>query len=977
MTAAPDPYDDVDPFAPAPPRTTQDTLFGETAPTEQAAPRPAWACRATRADGTLCVQEGTRDGYCHIHDPEGSYTRQRRTTPEPPSAAAPHPEPALEYRMEPSGPAHTQITTPNSTPALHDALRTVPGARWDNDTRTFVIPHHRRTARALRAVLASPAAAGLTARVHPDTVTALRTAADDPNPPPDVTLVVNPDGAGVRVDTPHTDALRNALTRLSATWRNDHWFVPLANAARLTGLGAAHDLTIAPDVLRALDERHGNLAYDGTVDGLRGIPVTELASVASARKIKDESLADRMAEFGIENVYDLLMLVPRRYLDRQSLTPIAQLPIGDDAGVVATVKSVGRYDRSKRLVRHVVNDGTADLTVTFFNSPWQAHRFKSGEKVAIYGKVEVWEGGGRRVIQMTNPVMDPLGDDTAMIVPIYPQSPKNRVTTWDLHTAAMEAVRRLGPLQDPLPPDMITRLELVDRATAYQQVHHPDSIDSANAARTRLAFDELLRMQLALLMAKHAAEDTDKGVTHNPDYSLTRRFLNAMPFPLTGAQTRALSEIRDDLIAPFPAHRLIQGDVGAGKTLVALLAMLMALEGGHQAALMAPTEILAWQLYRETADRTASLTKPDGTPLNVVFLGGKTKAKERREILTGLADGSIDIAVGTHALLVDDVRFRSLGLVVVDEQHRFGVEQRAALRGKGQDPSTGETRVPDMLVMTATPIPRTAAMTVYGDLSVTVLDELPPGRTPISTEWVRADPVLDSPLEHPWSTVRDQVAQGRQAFIVCPLVEESEKLAAASATETYEALCQGALNGLRVGLVHGQMPATERDETMTAFKDGHLDAVVATTVIEVGVNIPNATVMVVLDAPRFGLAQLHQLRGRVGRGQHSSSCYLVGQPKSADGVERMKAMVESTDGFYLSEVDLRLRGAGSVFGTRQAGVSDLKVADVRDDLPLVLKARTEAADLLNADHGLRRKPVLRAEVVSSLGPDGADWLTRS
>jgi ATP-dependent DNA helicase RecG len=426
-------------------------------------------------------------------------------------------------------------------------------------------------------------------------------------------------------------------------------------------------------------------------------------------------------------------------------------------------------------------------------------------------------------------------------------------------------------------------------------------------------------------------------------------------------------------------HRLLQGDVGAGKTIVAVSAMLVAVQGGHQAALMAPTEVLAEQHHagiRSLVERAGLVvTAGEGSlftdrPVSVRLLTNRTGAAERRELAAGLENGTVDILVGTHALITDAVRFRSLGVVVIDEQHRFGVEQRAALRAKGSGSD------PDVLVMTATPIPRTAAMTVYGDLDTTVLDELPPGRTPIRTHWCRSE------LEeaNAWAHVRDEVAAGRQAYVVCPLVEGSEKIEARSATETFEELEGGHLHGLRLGLLHGQLPSGEKDAVMDRFRRRELDVLVATTVIEVGVDVPNATVMVILSADRFGIAQLHQLRGRVGRGAAASSCYLIAEANTPDSQARLEALEASTDGFELAEVDLELRGEGTILGTRQKGRTDLKLASLRRDRDLVAEARRVAIAIVDADPFLAatgEHALLEDEIRLFVDPDEAEFLFKS
>jgi ATP-dependent DNA helicase RecG len=457
------------------------------------------------------------------------------------------------------------------------------------------------------------------------------------------------------------------------------------------------------------------------------------------------------------------------------------------------------------------------------------------------------------------------------------------------------------------------------------------------------------------------------------DGELVPRFLKALPFPLTGAQQRVIGEIGVDLAGPHPMHRLLQGDVGSGKTVVAVNAMLMAVQGKHQGALMAPTEVLAEQHYVGVSRLLEGLQVPDpdnlfgDRPLRVELLTGRVTGEKRRAVLAELAAGTIDIVIGTHALIQEGVQFNSLGVVVIDEQHRFGVEQRAALSQKGSDAST-----PDVLVMTATPIPRTAAMTVYGDLDVSVLDELPPGRTPIVTKWA-AGPLLEQTM---WADVREAVAAGQQAYVVCPMIEESDKMEVASAEKIYAELGKGELKKLRLGLLHGRMNSAEKEETMNAFRDRKLDVLVATTVIEVGVDVPNATIMVVLDADRFGIAQLHQLRGRVGRGAIASKCWL--QTKDLEvSSPRVDALVDSTDGFYLAEVDLELRGEGTLMNSAQKGRSDLKIASLRRDRDLIDIARESAFGIIDADPTLTANAGLRDELELLLSPEDEEFLFKN
>ena len=589
----------------------------------------------------------------------------------------------------------------------------------------------------------------------------------------------------------------------------------------------------------------------------------------------------------------------------------------------------------------------------------------------MFGKAEVFRGG----LQMTNPIVDLIGDRTGRIVPIYPQSEKAQLSTWEIAGWVESALERckLRGVADPLSRKIRNDFGLVERGAALRSIHLPESMGEKEQARRRLAFDELLRVQAVLVMRKRAFEREQRGIRHEVKGEMVARFRRALSYELTVAQERTINEIDADLAGPHPMHRLLQGDVGSGKTVVAVAALLTAVQGGHQGALMAPTEVLAEQHAVGVKSLVDGLRVPDPNnlfgerQLTVALLSNRVTGQERRDVLAGLADGTVDIAVGTHALIQEAVQFHSLGVVVVDEQHRFGVEQRAALRMK----AAGDV-VPDVLVMTATPIPRTAAMTVYGDLDVSVLDELPPGRTPIVTQWANG-PLMELAV---WGDVREAVSEGRQAFVVCPLIDESEKLEVASAQETFERLLHQELKGLRIGLLHGRLASVEKEQVMSAFRLRELDVLVATTVIEVGVDVPNATVMVILDADRFGIAQLHQLRGRVGRGTHASVCWLVTN-EVEDASPRVEALVKSTDGFELAEIDLDLRGEGTLMNTAQKGKSDLKLASLRRDRELVALARRAAFDIVDDDPLLANNRILRDELQLLLSDQDEEFLFKN
>jgi ATP-dependent DNA helicase RecG len=723
-----------------------------------------------------------------------------------------------------------------------------------------------------------------------------------------------------------------------------------------------------------------------TLRDLREIPITRLSGVTPR-------LEERLGMLGIGNVLDLIEHYPRRYLDRTKKSDIADLRVGEEATVYAEVRKMSsrRTRQGRALVETIVYDGTSYLYVTFFNQPWRAQQLPVGTEAAFFGKLEHYRGKH----QMTNPAVDVLGrigEKTGVIVPIYPQSGKADVSTWQLQKLVGEALRRVREFDDPVPTDLLHRLGMVDRTRAYNGIHGPEVEADHFRAAHRLKFDEFLRMQLGLVARKRAFEEQRVGLTHRIDGPLVPAFHAQLPFALTGDQRKAIEEITADLAAPRPMHRLLQGDVGSGKTVVALTALLTAVQGGYQGALMAPTEVLAEQHHLSITLFLQGLTVlSEGTlmgerPVRVELLTNRTGAAGRRKLSAALAAGEVDIVVGTHALIYDTVAFPNLGVAVIDEQHRFGVEQRALLRAKGPGGAAdggargdggcppdkgggsrqGSGPEPDVLVMTATPIPRTAAMLIYGDLDKSELREMPPGRTPITTAVIGPSPLE---REAAYRRLREQVTIGRQAYVVCPLVEGSEKVEAKAATDEAARLEAEELAGLKVGLLHGQMAPADKEATMARFRDGLIDVLVATTVIEVGVDVPNATVLVVEDADRFGLSQLHQLRGRVGRGGGESWCFLFGDPQTPEAEARLQAMADSTDGFLLAERDLEIRGAGEVFGERQAGFTDLKLGRIPRDEPVVLEARRVAEEILDADPGLAGHRQLAEEVEDLLGDD--------
>ena len=646
-------------------------------------------------------------------------------------------------------------------------------------------------------------------------------------------------------------------------------------------------------------------------------------------------------EVGIHTLGDLFYYLPRRYLDRSRTLPMARAPIGQEVTLIGHVRQT-RYvpGRKPRFVL-VVEDETDDIACTFFQGGRYLQRnFKEGDELAISGKVDLFQG--RR--QMVHPEYEFIRtneDDllhTGGIVPLYTSSAdmkerglRNRGFRRMMH-GALEVFA--DQIEDGLPVAIRQRQGLGELGDSLRKVHFPTSMDEVAVARRRLAFGELFDLQLRLARLRKKRLEQHEGIAFSESQKLVPEFLASLPFELTAAQRRVGAEIYADMESPQIMNRLVQGDVGSGKTLVGLGAILMAVENGYQAALMAPTEILAEQHYINIK----TLVEPLG--LTAVFLKGKQRQALRRELLTAIESGVAHIVVGTHALIQGDVHFARLGLAVVDEQHRFGVVQRGALYKKGEKP--------DLLVMTATPIPRTLALTLYGELEVSVIDELPPGRQPIRTA-LRAPDRRDAIFEFAGAEAR----QGRQVYVVYPLIEESEKMDLKSAVEAYEELCHGHLAEFEVALLHGRLAAEEKAEVMDAFKKNRIQVLVSTTVIEVGVDVPNATVMIIEHAERFGLAQLHQLRGRVGRGGEKSFCILVSYASAgaelSDSRERLETMERTQDGFEIAEKDLQIRGPGEFFGTRQAGIPEFKAADLIEDEDLLQSAREEATRMVAAE----------------------------
>ncbi len=710
--------------------------------------------------------------------------------------------------------------------------------------------------------------------------------------------------------------------------------------------------------------------------------------------------ADALASsLDLHTVGDLLRHYPRRYAERGELTNVAGLEIGEHATVLAQVERVAkRTMRSRRgtILEVRITDGVRPLNCTFFNQAWRERELLPGKRGLFAGKVNAFRGQ----LQLANPeyqLLDEESDESTVedfanaVIPVYPAAAG--LPTWSIRKCVRQVLDLWDGAEDPLPADLRARLHLPGLEESLRGIHQPDGWPAVERARKRLKWDEALAVQLVLAQRRLSAGDRPAPACPPVPGGLLDAFDATLPFQLTAGQEEVGVAITDDLSGVHPMNRLLQGEVGSGKTLVALRAMLQVVDSGRQAALLAPTEVLAAQHIRSLDELLGGLARAGelGAPeraTRLTLLTGSLNTAQRRQAMLDAAGGAAGIVVGTHALIQDKVSFADLGLVVVDEQHRFGVEQRDALRTRAGDGAS-----PHVLVMTATPIPRTVAMTVYGDLETSALRELPAGRSPITSSVV---PVAEKPawLERAWQRIREEVAAGHQAYIVCPRIgegtaeeadpdepptdDESERRAPLAVNDVAPMLAEGPLHGLRLGVLHGRLPADEKDTVMRAFAAGDLDVLVATTVVEVGVNVPNATVMAILDADRFGVSQLHQLRGRVGRGSAPGLCLLVTEvPAETATRERLDAVASTLDGFELAQLDLEMRREGDILGAAQSGRGSLRMLSLLRDQDVIEQARTEARTLVAADPALTGHPGLAGMVAELVDDERAEYLEKS
>ena len=638
--------------------------------------------------------------------------------------------------------------------------------------------------------------------------------------------------------------------------------------------------------------------------------------------------AEKFAKLGIETLQDLLLYFPFRYEDFQS-KQVLDLEDGEKAvisGVVATPANVQYYGFKRNRLRFSIKQGEVILAVNFFNQPYLADKVEVGANIAVFGK---WDKAKASLTGMK--LLAQVEDD---LQPVY------RVAQGISQTSLIKLIKTAFDqgldllIEENLPQVLLELYQLLSRAEAVRAMHFPKDLAEYKQALRRVKFEELFYFQMQLQVLKMETKDASNGLVLDWQDELLQEKKSQLPFPLTGAQERALAEILSDMKSPAHMNRLLQGDVGSGKTVVAGLAMYAVYTAGYQSALMVPTEILAEQHFE-----SLSQLFPE---LRIALLTGSMKAAQRRETLVAIELGQVDMVIGTHALIQDGVQYHHLGLVIVDEQHRFGVAQRRILREKGDNP--------DVLMMTATPIPRTLAITAFGDMDVSIIDQMPAGRKPIITRWVKHEQ-----LEVVLDWIKKELVKGAQVYFISPLIEESEALDLKNAIDLEEELQAYFGGDARVSLLHGKMKSDEKEAIMQAFKNKEVDILVSTTVIEVGVNVANATIMVIMDADRFGLSQLHQLRGRVGRGDKQSYAILVANPKTESGKKRMKIMTETTDGFVLAEEDLKMRGSGEIFGTRQSGIPEFQVADIVEDYPILEEARKVASQIVQ-NKDWRRDP---------------------
>ena len=670
------------------------------------------------------------------------------------------------------------------------------------------------------------------------------------------------------------------------------------------------------------------------------MPVTKSPTKTPSQSVLHQSVqflkgvgpkrSEILGRLGIQTIHDMLSYFPRDYKDRTRIQKISEAKIGAEITIQAKILAINnRMARNRKYILEAfVTDETGTIAATWFNQPFLMNKFHVGDNLFLHGKV-----GAYKYLQLLSPEYEVIQDDETNIkeggiIPVYPLT--EHISQTQFRKIIKEAAHHFADsIEEILPKELLVKNQLLPLDKAIREIHFPGTFDTLKRAKTRLVYNELLILEMAMALRRSGIKE-ETGIAFKVGTNVDTHIRKLIPFTLTNAQERVIREIITDMRSNKPMNRLLQGDVGSGKTVVAIYAILVAIANGYQAAFMAPTEILSEQHF-QTLQKYLQHSH-----VRMQLLTGSTNSKYKKDALEQIKNGQIDLVIGTHALIEETVQFKKLGLVVIDEQHKFGVIQRLKLKEKGHSP--------DVLIMTATPIPRTLSITLFGDLDISILDEMPPGRTPIKTFWISKDKETDS-----YNFIHGEITKGRQVFIVYPLVEESEVLSLKAAVTEAKRLQHDVFPACKIGLLHGQMKSGDKDKIMTDFKERRYDILVSTVIIEVGIDIPNATVMVVEHAERFGLAQLHQLRGRIGRGSEQSYCLLFGNPKTNEARERLKIMTKTCDGFKIAEMDFKLRGPGEFFGTRQHGLPELKISDLIRDFPILKQARTDAFEIVSRD----------------------------
>ncbi|HLE88296.1 MAG TPA: ATP-dependent DNA helicase RecG [Candidatus Brocadiaceae bacterium] len=676
------------------------------------------------------------------------------------------------------------------------------------------------------------------------------------------------------------------------------------------------------------------------------MPITKSPTKTTSQSLLHQSVqflkgvgpkrSEIFGRIGIHTIHDMLHYFPRDYKDRTRIQKISEAKIGAEITIKGKILAIqNRMARNRKYILEAfVTDETGSIAATWFNQPFLMNKFHVGDNLFLHGKV-----GAYKYLQLLSPEYEVIQDAETNIkeggiIPVY--SLTEHISQTQFRKIMKESVHHFTDrIEELLPQEILVKNQLLPLDKAIREIHFPETFDALKRAKTRLVYDELLTLEMAMALRRSGIKE-ETGIAFKAGPNVDAHIRNLIPFALTNAQERVIREITTDMRSNKPMNRLLQGDVGSGKTVVAIYAILAAIANGYQAAFMAPTEILSEQHF-QTIQKYLQHSH-----VRMQLLTGSTNSKFKKDVLEKIRTGQIDLVIGTHALIEDTVQFKKLGLVVIDEQHKFGVIQRLKLKEKGFQP--------DVLIMTATPIPRTLSITLFGDLDISILDEMPPGRTPIKTFWISKDKETDS-----YNFIHGEINKGRQVFIVYPLVEESAVLDLKAAVTEAKRLQHDVFPACKVGLLHGQMKSGDKDKIMTDFKEKRYDILVSTVIIEVGIDVPNATVMVVEHAERFGLAQLHQLRGRIGRGSELSYCLLFGNPKTNEARERLKIMTKTCDGFKIAEIDFKLRGPGEFFGTRQHGLPELKISDLIKDFPILKQARSDAFEIVSKDPHLTQE----------------------